>query len=109
MSAANQARTTTPSSKASLLLQAVLAPVAKLLGHKHGAKLTLVHPAPSAAIKVELQPGVLVTVWSRLTEDSTTRAARIEQAYLNEATDRYDLEYRMRSFDRQRSLNSNGL
>jgi len=108
MSAANQVRTATPASKASLLLQAVLAPVFQLLGHNRGPKLTLVHPAPSVAT-VELKPGMLVTVWSRLTEDSASRAARAEEAYLSEATDRYDLEYRIRSFDRQRMLNSNGL
>ena len=107
MSAANQARTVTPASKASLLLQAVLAPVFSLLGQHNGPKLTLVHPAPSAT-SVELKPGMLVTVWSRLTEDSASRSARAEEAYLAEATDRYDLEYRIRAFDRQRTLNSNG-
>ena len=77
MTAANQARTTPPSSKASLLVQAVLAPVANLLGRQHGAKLTLVHPSTPAATKVELQPGMLVTVWSRLAHDSASRVASV--------------------------------
>jgi hypothetical protein len=55
---------------------------------------------------VEAKPaGALSNVVRMLTESHEEREARAEAAYLAEATDLYDLEYRSRECDRQRRSN----
>ena len=50
--------------------------------------------------------GKIANVVRMLTESADEREARAEQAYLAEATDLYDLEFRSRECDRQRRSNA---
>lgn len=54
--------------------------------------------APAAAPKA---PGVVARTVAMLTESSEARAQRLQEAYLAEATDIYELEFRSREWDRK--------
>lgn len=68
-------------------------------------------PGARQAAQVAAQPAVatgkLDRAFSLLTESSEAREMRLQQAYLAEATDIYDLEYRSRAWDRQTRSNPN--
>ena len=44
-------------------------------------------------------------LFARLTESAESRRSRLDTAYLSEATDLYDLEYRSREIDRRNQRN----
>lgn len=51
-------------------------------------------------------PGKIERAIAFLTETSEARELRLQQAYLSEATDLYDLEYRSREWDRKARLST---
>lgn len=69
---------------------------------EEGSELTFL---AQADVVEQKQPGAVANVLRMLTESYDEREARAEQAYLAEATDMYDLEFRSRECDRQRRSN----
>lgn len=55
---------------------------------------------------VQAAPGKIERAIAFLTETSEARELRLQQAYLSEATDLYDLEYRSREWDRKARLST---
>ena len=48
-------------------------------------------------------------IWTELTLSAEARAQKNQQAYLNQAVDIYDLEHRIRNWDKQAHLPSTSL
>jgi hypothetical protein len=66
-----------------------------------GAELNFISADDVVAQDAAQAPGL----FARLTESADSRRRRLDTAYLSEATDLYDLEYRSREIDRRNHRN----